>query len=293
MTHAPSAARRPLAGVAVLFVVSAAHLGCSASTEPAGSPSATSAVGATAGCAVGKPLLGATYDVTKSRFAFGSTPMRIDQGSQVSWRGADGVVAITTDGSELASLDSNAPEGNLSGWSGDAETVDAHVTQYFVTMGLSPCQIAGTSESVTVGGGGATDGSSTFMTVGPTTVVLSRGIDGILVPESRAIAQFDVDDQTTEESFYWPEIPADVVTAARAFRDQLAAPGALAAFKAKLPADARGDGSVVIHHRVGGSQLPFTAVAVYDTVRMTPENDGGDIYFDAQGNVVTDSWEAF
>jgi hypothetical protein len=293
MTYAPLLALRDSPGLAVVLFIGAAHLGCSASSDPASSPAATSTAGATAACAVGQPLLGATYDVTKSRFAFGSTPTRIDQGSQVSWRGADGVVAITTDGSEMASLDANAPESNLSGWSGDAETLDAHVTQYFVTMGVSTCQIAGTSENASGGGGGATDGSSAFMTVGPTSVVLSRGIDGIPVVESRAIAQFDVNDQTTYESFYWPEIPADVVTAARAFRDQLAAPGALAAFKTKLPVDAQGDGRVVIHHRVGGSALPFTAVAVYDTVQLTPEDDGGDLYFDANGNVVTDTWEAF
>jgi hypothetical protein len=293
MSYRPLRAPHDIRGMAVFFVLGAAHLGCSASSDPAGTSVAASGAGATAGCAAGQPLLGATYDVTKSRFAFGSTPMRIDQGSQVSWRGVDGVVAITTDGSEMASLDANAPENNLSGWSGDGETLDAHVTQYFVTMGVLTCQIASTSEDAAGGGGGATDGSSTVMTVSPTTVVLSRGVDGIPVVESRAIAQFDVNDQTTEESFYWPEIPADVVTAARAFRDQLAAPGALAAYKAKLPADAQGDGQVVIHHRVGGSALPFTAVAVYDTVQMTPENDGGDLYFDASGNVVQDTWEAF
>ena len=42
--------------------------------------------------------------------------------------------------------------------------------------------------------------------------------------------------------------------------NQLAAPGGLAAFTAKLPANAQGDGRVVIHHRVSGSSLPFTAV---------------------------------
>ena len=146
MAYRTSRALRDLRAIAVFFVVGAAHLGCSASSDPSGTSATTSGAGATAGCAAGQPLLGATYDVTKSRFAFGSTPMRIDQGSQVSWRGVDGVVAITTDGSEMASLDGNAPENNLSGWSGDGETLDAHVTQYFVTMGVLTCQIASTSE---------------------------------------------------------------------------------------------------------------------------------------------------
>jgi hypothetical protein len=102
-----------------------------------------------------------------------------------------------------------------------------------------------------------------------------------------------VNGETTNEAFYWPEIPADVVAAAQAFRDQLAAPGGLAAFKAKLPANAQGDGSVVIHHHVAGAAGAFKAVAVYDTVTMTPENDGGDVYFDASGNSVTDTWSGY
>jgi hypothetical protein len=102
-----------------------------------------------------------------------------------------------------------------------------------------------------------------------------------------------VDDQTTTESFYWPEIPADVVAAARAFRDKLAAPGALAAFKAKLPADAQGDGSVVIHHHVAGSTGSFVAAVTYQTIQITPQNDGGDIYFDPNGQPMMDTWSGF
>jgi hypothetical protein len=117
------------------------------------------------------------------------------------------------------------------------------------------------------GGGGSTDGGGAVFVAGPTTAILERAIDGISVVESRGVAQFDVDDQTTSESCYWPEIPADVVSAARAFRDQLAAAGALAAFKAKLPADAQGDGSVVIHHHVTGAPGAFVAVATYESSR--------------------------
>ena len=40
--------------------------------------------------------------------------------------------------------------------------------------------------------------------------------------------------QTTGEGFYWPTIPADVVTAARSLRDRLTDPAALAAYKALL-----------------------------------------------------------
>jgi hypothetical protein len=78
-------------------------------------------------------------------------------------------------------------------------------------------------------------------------VALVRGVDGILVSESNASARFNSADQTTQEGMYWPEIAASVVRDARAFRDRLADPARLAAYKALLPSDAQGDGQVVIH----------------------------------------------
>jgi hypothetical protein len=42
------------------------------------------------------------------------------------------------------------------------------------------------------------------------------------VVESLAVARFDIDNQTTYEAFYWPEIPGDVVSTAIAFGAQLA-----------------------------------------------------------------------
>jgi hypothetical protein len=278
-------------GAGVLWALATTLLGCSSNNDAAAS--STSAVGAEASCATGQPLTGASYDVAKSRFAFGSKPAAIDVGALVRWTGTDGVVAIWTDGSEMASMNAGAPEADLPDWSRDGDALAAHVTAYFVSMGVATCQISGTDGTYSAGGGGSTDGDATFMTTSQTNVGLVRTIDGVPVVESLAFARFDTSDQTTYETFYWPTIPADVVAAARAFHDQLAAPEALAAYKAKLPANAQGDGRVVIHHRVSGSSLPFTAVAVYDTVQMTPENDGGDLSFDPSGKLVMDTWEAF
>jgi hypothetical protein len=264
--------------------------GCGTGNDSAGA--ATSAV-SNASCAAGQPLTGASYDITKSRFAFGSTPVPVDAGPLVRWTGRDGVVAISSDGSEMALLNGGAPEANLPDWSSDGNALATHVKAYFVSMGVATCQISGTDGTYSAGGGGSTNGGSTFTVTAQSTVGLVRSIDGVPVANSIAYARFDTDDQTTSEAFYWPTIPADVVTAARAFHDKLAAPGALAAYKAKLPADAQGDGQVVIHHRVAGSPLPFTAVATYDTVQMTPQNDGGELSFDPDGNPVMDTWEAF
>ncbi len=248
---------------------------------------------ANASCPTTGAFPGATYDVSKSKFAFGSAPAAVDAGPLVRWTGSEGVVAIFSDGSEAASLDATASAGNLPGWSSATETLGAHVTAYYLSMGVESCQIANTGATYSGGGGGSTDGGSSVIVAGQTTIILERAVDGIPVEESHANAQFDVDDQTTYESFYWPEIPADVVSAARAFRDQLAASGALAAYKAKLPGDAQGEGGVVIHHHVGGTPGPFVAVATYQTIQMTPQNDGGDLYFDPNGQPIMDTWSGF
>lgn len=202
---------------------------CGCNTASSGAPGAGPPSDSGSACSTGGSLAGAAYDVGKSRFAFGSTPVAVDAGSLVRWTGSEGVVAIFSDGSEMASLDANTAAQNLPGWSSSNETLAAHVTDYFVSMGIESCQIAGTSATYTGGGGGSVDGATSAIVVSQTTSILERAVGGIPVVDSRAAAQFDVDDQTTYESFYWPEIPADVVSAARAFRDQLSAPGALAA----------------------------------------------------------------
>lgn len=276
--------------VSVLGGLASAPAGCGGGNDPAGS--ATTAV-SDVSCTSGQLLTGASYDIQKSRFAFGSTPVAVDAGPLVRWTGKDGVVAIWTDGSEMASMNGGAPESNLPDWSSDGNALAAHVKAYFVSMGVATCQISGTDGTYSVGGGGSTNGGPMFMVASQATLGVLRSIDGVPVVESIAYARFDTDDQTTSEAFYWPTIPADVVTAARAFHEKLAAPGALAAYKAKLPADAQGDGQVVIHHRAAGSSLPFTAVATYDTVQITPQNDGGELSFDSDGNPVMDTWEAF
>jgi hypothetical protein len=204
--------------------------------------------------------------------------------------GSDGALAIFSDGSEMGLMDANAPESNLPDWSTDSSLLIAHATAYWVSMGVASCQIVASGVDGSVGGGGPTDGAPTTVTSGPSSVTLARGIDGVPVVESLAVASFDVDDQTTYESFYWPEIPANVVSAAIAFQNQLADPNALAAYKAKLPADAQGQGRVVIHHTSAGSLQPFQTAATYDVVETTPEDDGGDLNFDQNGNPVTTAW---
>jgi hypothetical protein len=278
-----------------LLVLACSSAGSSPST-PGGSNSSTVTAGSgttdgddpVAACSTASGLAGVPYDVTRSKFAFGSStpPVAEDAGSLVRYTGPDGVVAIFTDGSESASLDADAPESSLGGWSGDGSTLTAHVEQYWEAMGVPACQILRTDITSGGSGGGSSSGGTTTFTPSPSTVGLVRGISGIVVAESTAFAQFDVDDQTTSEGFYWPAIPADVVSAALALDTQLASPTALAAYKAKLPANAQGDGAVFIHHTEGSSTAAFQAVATYD-VEPSPLGESTALSFDANGNPVT------
>jgi hypothetical protein len=250
----------------------------------------TSRSAASAGtCSPSSLLSGASYDITKSRFAFGSMPSAQDAAKLLRWVGSDGVVAIFSDGSELGSMNANAPESNLPDWSADSAKLSAHASDYWVSMGVASCQITDTGINGSGGGGGSIEGGVTF-TAGPSTVTLARGIDGIPVVDSLAAARFDVNDQTTFEAFYWPEIPANVMSAAVAFKNQLADPNALAAYKTMLQADAQGQGRVVIHHTHAGSLSSFQTAATYDVIQTAPLNDGADLNFDQNGNPVTTVW---
>jgi hypothetical protein len=256
----------------VLGWVGLACIGCGTGSPL--DPSATSAV--VTGCEVGAPLAGAAYDITKSRFAFGSTPTRDDANGFVRWVGVDGVVGIEQSGGELGILNAGAPEASLPDWSDDPAALASHVTAYFVALGVSPCQIGVASVN------GGSDGR---------TIALVRTVDGINVAESLAYARLDDQDQSTSEGFYWPTIPADVVASARAFHAKLGDPAELAAYKAKLPADAQGDGLVNLHHTSSSSTSPFTAAATYDVEPPPgPLGRGSTLSFDAEGNPVSSGW---
>jgi hypothetical protein len=248
-------------------------LGCGGSSLAPGAGPTTSAV---TGCEVGAPLTGAVYDLAKSRFAFGSPPVRDDANGFMRWVGNDGVVAIEVSGGEIGSLNGGAPEASLPDWSSDPAALEAHVGAYFASFGVASCQTANAQELDGAGG---------------RTISFPRSVDGIPMSESLAYARFDNQDQSTSESFYWPTIPADVVTAARALHVGLADPTALAAYKAKLPADAQGDGGVVVHHTSSSSTTPFAAAATYDVV-MTVGSLGmpAVLSFDADGNPVSNAW---
>jgi hypothetical protein len=218
------------------------------------------------GCPTNQALPGASYDITKSRFAFGGKPVETTVGTAaVRWSGPDGGVAIFSNGSEAGTLSADAPEGSLPPATTDFATAVAYARDYYVTMGLPACQaVPGLIDSW-----------------------VHRAINGIPVFESVASATFDIDNQTTSEQFYWPEIPANVVIAAIAFQQKISGPEGLAAYKSKLPEDAQGDGQVMIHHSVEFT-CPFQALTTYDVLTSGDAGDGdATLSFDADGNPVT------
>ncbi|HEX3696167.1 MAG TPA: hypothetical protein VH374_12355 [Polyangia bacterium] len=261
-------------GWSVIALVPLGCIGCSGGLSS--SPPAATASGAVTGCEIGAALKSASYDVTKSRFAFGSTPVRDDSDGLSRWVGADGAVAIWPTGGELGSMNGGAPEASLPDWSSDPTALDAHVTAYFASFGVSACQIG---EASVLGGSGGRS------------ISLLRRVDGIIVAESLAYARLDNQDQSTSEGFYWPLIPADVVTNARAFHARLADPIQLAAYKVNLPANAQGDGVVNLHHTNSSSTSPFAAAATYDVETTGSQFGRGPIVsFDADGNSVSMVW---
>ena len=198
-------------------------------------------------------LAAGAYDIRTSRFAFGSPPVHSVEADLDRWTGPHGTLVHFSSGAIAASLNGDAPR--LPAYSLDGEKVKAHTTAYFKSMGVADCQLLPATVSAGGGAGGPRLDAS-----------LIRGIDGIVVAESIATASFDEQGKTTYEAFFWPAIPADVVDEARRFRAELADPAKLAAFKAKLPEEARGDGQVTIHHNPTGSPDPFAAIVTWDTL---------------------------
>lgn len=268
--------RRLRVGIGALIAsVSIACWGCGGHAS-SGNESSASTSGDPASCQPGAVLKGATYDMSKSRFAFGSTPVRDDSTGFLRWVGIHGVVAIESSGGEMGIMNAGAPETNLADWSNDPTALGDHVREYFVAMGTDPCQIA---QSQVLGGSGGR------------TIGLARAVDTIPVVESNAFARLNINDQSTSEGFYWPTVPADVVAAARVLRDRLADSSGRATYKAKLPPEAQGDGRVVIHHTDAVSSTTFRSGVTYDV-----DESGGMLglgstqSFDADGNPVSMSW---
>jgi hypothetical protein len=230
-------------------------------------------------CSHDAALAGTTYDVAKSKFAFGDKPS-LDTGShQTRWVGRDGVATIAASGAASATMNKHAAALELPTWNDDPDALEDRVVDYFAGMGIDRCQIAGPEITTSGSGIQAADGAVN-MKWDPPTVVLTRAIDGISIAESRASARWVSGDRATAESLYWPTIPANVIRDAFALRDMLRDASQRTSYKALLPDAAQGDATIVIHHndRPGSA---FQAIAVYE-VELPNETRA----YDTQGKLV-------
>lgn len=222
---------------------------------------------------------GANWTIEKSKFAFGGTPK---QDGPNHWTGPEGAAGGGVD--TIAIPNSGAPAQGRPDFSADSEVLKAHVKAYLMGFGIQECQIHDVEVLSSFGGGGPVGGPVT-QTSSHNSINLARAIDGIPVAESHASATMNDQDQSTREEIFWPELDADVVAAAKAFRDQLKDPVALAAYKAKLPSGFQDvDGQVLLHHSYGFSTEPLKFHFSYDVSQAKSNGPSGS--FDADGKLI-------
>jgi hypothetical protein len=253
----------------VVVALAACGSGASSSSSSSGDPSA----------AVASCRSGITYDIAKSKFAFGGTPIETTEPDGTKrYTGPNGVMVIRPFGHVATS--SNASDQGKD-WSDDADALTEHVREYFISLGASACQMDRPN---------VTSGSS-----GRRTIHFQRAIEGLPLVESIGYAQLNASDQSDMEGIYWPEIPAEAVDAARAFRDRIATAEGLAAYKETLPADARGDGTLVMHHTSavqlpGSAPKPFAAMATWEVLLDGSGTSSVPTSFDENGQKVDIDW---
>lgn len=255
-------------------------VGCS-SAGKSSSPAAVTASASTSSCDPGATLRGTAYDMSRSKFAFGSTPSAVQLSVGTRYVGSHGALLIEDNGSIGGALNADALEVARADWVGDDAALQAHAKDYFAEMGLDGCQIRSIDVLSQGSGGSSSGGASSSSRV----ISMGRGVDGISVLQSSASVQFKDTDVTSSESIYWPTIPADVVATARAFRDRLKDPGALASYRAHLPASAQADGAVVIVHTDKFSMSPCHAAAAWHV--LVGGTSGYAVDFDTAGTAIS------
>lgn len=255
-------------------------VGCtSSSTEATPSGNATGTTSTAATCS---DTAGATWTPEKSRFAFGGTPVPDGSGRYTG----PGGTGLTSPGYADFILNAGSPDQGRPDFTSDSEALKVHVKEYLMGFGIQQCQIATEIGVLGSGGGGGPVGGQQTTFAGHRTISLARVSAGIPVVESHANAVIDDEDKSTSESILWPELPGDVVAQAKAFRDELATPEGLAAFKAKLPENSRGEGAVGIHHT-----LPFGQALAFDVgwdtqTASTGQFSGQPVTYDRDGKVL-------
>lgn len=147
-------------------------------------------------------------------------------------------------------------------------------------------QIGGTDLTTTMLRTGSTVDQATdsYRLLGFTTAI-RRTIDGVLVRDSHAWAQFNKNDDVVAEQVWWPALPGSVRGDIAAFRAVLADAAMAANFRAELPPDVLGEeGELAVHHpNPGGAQwylevtLDFSKRGRVDAISVN--RAGARVYF--------------
>lgn len=206
----------------------------------------------------GTTVPGYTHNFASSRFAIGSGVQNVNAGDRAKVVGSNGTFAtLSANGAVFASLNARSPLAQTLPWADSAAAHNALVVQYFTGAGLPSNQVGVTSISSSIGGGGVGGQTPTQVFYGYDSSII-RTVQGIIVVESVAHAEFNSNGDVVSEGVYWPALPQSVFDDARAISSMVSDSVAGPAFIARLPATPT-NGRVVVRH--SGATYPTTFVA--------------------------------
>jgi hypothetical protein len=158
----------------------------------------------------------------------------------------------------------------------DAEALRSTTLSYFLASGMPRDQLAPYGISLKSGGSGSGSG----VTTQTYTATADRVLEGDLLVDGFAYAEFNVGGETKSEGVFWPEIPGQAIADARALRAAKDDPAFRARIEATVPGTGAQPGTVIIHHSGQGADV-IVARASYD-VALGPVIH----HFDLEGHEV-------
>ncbi len=197
----------------------------------------------------------------KTAERYGYLRMVGDQGTLATNIANGSTFAAAAPGSSAVSL---PPFGN------GYEDHDKFVKDYFEKLGLPAEQVASVRAMTMVEAHGpSTEVGRAVPRITAYYSALQRMVEGVPVSDSFAWARANSRGDVVQEGVYWPAMPSDVVKQVHQFRELLADPHRLEAFKSRLGLPG-GEGSVVIRHSAATAGDAFESFASYDVSFHVP-----------------------
>lgn len=155
------------------------------------------------------------------------------------------------------------------------EDHDKFVKDYFVKLGLPAEQVASVrAMTMLEAQGPSPEVEKTIPRITAYYSALQRTVEGVPVADSFAWARVNSRGEVVQEGVYWPAIPSEVVKQVHQFRELMADPQRLQAFKSHLGAPG-GEGAVVIRHSSAALNESFESFASYDVSMHVPASPSG------------------